>query len=63
MLIRQGDTVILVTATAAPRPREGTDFFPLTVEYRERLSAAGRFPGGYRKKEGRTSDREIIACR
>ena len=63
VLIRQGDTVILVTATAAPRPREGTDFFPLTVEYRERLSAAGRFPGGYRKKEGRTSDREIIACR
>jgi polyribonucleotide nucleotidyltransferase len=63
VLIRQGDTVILVTATAAPKPREGTDFFPLTVEYRERLSAAGRFPGGYRKKEGRTSDREIIACR
>jgi polyribonucleotide nucleotidyltransferase len=63
VLIRQGDTVILVTATAAPQPREGTDFFPLTVEYRERLSAAGRFPGGYRKKEGRTSDREIIACR
>jgi polyribonucleotide nucleotidyltransferase len=63
VLIRQGDTVILVTATAASRPREGTDFFPLTVEYRERLSAAGRFPGGYRKKEGRTSDREIIACR
>ena len=63
VLIRQGDTVILVTATATPRPREGTDFFPLSVEYRERLSAAGRFPGGYRKKEGRTSDREIIACR
>jgi polyribonucleotide nucleotidyltransferase len=63
VLIRQEDTVILVTATAAARPREGTDFFPLTVEYRERLSAAGRFPGGYRKKEGRTSDREIIACR
>jgi polyribonucleotide nucleotidyltransferase len=63
VLIRQGDTAILVTATASPRPREGTDFFPLSVEYRERLSAAGRFPGGYRKKEGRTSDREILACR
>ncbi len=63
VLIRQGDTVLLATATAAPRPREGFDFFPLTVEYRERLSAAGRFPGGYRKREGRSSDREIIACR
>jgi polyribonucleotide nucleotidyltransferase len=63
VLVRQGDTVILVTATAVPQPREGIDFFPLTVEYRERFSAAGRFPGGYRKKEGRTSDREIIACR
>ena len=63
VLIRQGDTTMLVTAVAAPKPRPGIDFFPLTVEYRERLSAAGKFPGGYRKKEGRTSDREILACR
>ncbi|MCC7143726.1 MAG: polyribonucleotide nucleotidyltransferase [Candidatus Eisenbacteria bacterium] len=63
VLIHQGDTTLLVTAVAAPHPRPGVDFFPLTVEYRERLSAAGRFPGGYRKKEGRTSDREILACR
>lgn len=63
VLIRQGDTVMLVTAVAAAKPREGVGFFPLTVEYRERLSAAGRFPGGYRKREGRSSDREILACR
>ncbi len=63
VLVRAGDTVVLVTAVAAAEPRAGTDFFPLTVEYRERLSAAGRFPGGYRKREGRTSDREILSCR
>ncbi|MFN8547584.1 MAG: polyribonucleotide nucleotidyltransferase [Candidatus Eisenbacteria bacterium] len=63
VLVRQGDTTLLVTAVAAPKPRPGVDFFPLTVEYRERFSAAGKFPGGYRKKEGRTSDREILACR
>ena len=63
VLIRQGGTVLLVTAVAAAEPRSGIDFFPLTVEYRERLSAAGRFPGGYRKREGRSSDREILSCR
>ncbi len=63
VLVRHGDTVVLVTAVAAPEPKAGTDFFPLTVEYRERLSAAGRFPGGYRKREGRTSDREILSSR
>jgi len=63
VLIRQRDTVLLVTAVAAAEPRTGVDFFPLTVEYRERLSAAGRFPGGYRKREGRSSDREILAAR
>jgi polyribonucleotide nucleotidyltransferase len=63
VLIRQGDTVVLVTAVAAKVPREGTDFFPLTVEFRGRLSAAGRYPGGYRKREGRISDREILSSR
>lgn len=63
VLIRQGDTTILVTAVAADRPRPGADFFPLTVEYRERFSAAGKFPGGYRKREGRITDHEILSSR
>ena len=63
VLIRSGGTVLLVTAVAASVPREGTDFFPLTVEYKERFSAAGTFPGGYRKREGRTTDHEILTCR
>ena len=63
ILIRQGDTVLLVTAVAASSPRPGFDFFPLTVEYRERFSAAGKFPGGYRKREGRIADHEILNCR
>ncbi len=63
VLIRQGDTTILVTAVSAGKPRPGADFFPLTVEYRERFSAAGRFPGGYRKREGRITDHEILSSR
>ena len=61
--IRQGDTLVQVAVVAAAEPRPGADFFPLTVEYRERLSAAGKFPGGYRKREGRISDREILSSR
>lgn len=63
VLIRRGNTVVLVAVVAAPEARPGSDFFPLTVEYRERFSAAGKFPGGYRKKEGRITDREILSCR
>ncbi len=63
VLIRSGETVLLVTVVAANAPREGVDFFPLTVEYRERFSAVGRFPGGYRKREGRASDQNILTCR
>jgi len=63
VLIRQGDTVVLVTVVAAASAREGIDFFPLTVEYRERFSSAGRFPGGYRKREGRINDHEILSSR
>ena len=48
--VRLGDTVLLVTATGARTPREGIDYFPLQVEYRERFYAAGRFPGGYFKR-------------
>ncbi len=60
--VRLGDTVVLV-ATSSGDPRKGTDFFPLQVDYREKYSAAGRFPGGYIKREGRPSDKEILTCR
>ncbi len=50
VIVRCGDTVVLVTATAADKPREGIDFFPLTVDYREYTYAAGRIPGGYIKR-------------
>jgi polyribonucleotide nucleotidyltransferase len=60
--VRQGDTVVLVAAcSAAPRP--GLDFFPLQVDYREKYSAAGKFPGGYIKREGRPSEKEILTAR
>jgi len=60
--VRQGDTVLLVAACSGP-PREKSDFFPLQVDYREKYSAAGRFPGGYIKREGRPSEKEILTCR
>ncbi len=58
-----GDTSILVTACAAETLRPGQDFFPLTVDYREKFAAAGRFPGGYFKREGRPSEKEILTSR
>ncbi|MSP11407.1 MAG: polyribonucleotide nucleotidyltransferase [Chloroflexi bacterium] len=61
--IRMGDTLLLATATAAKSPREGVDFFPLTVDYEERLYAAGRIPGGFFKREGRPSETAILICR
>ncbi len=63
VLVRSGDSALLVTATSAQEPREGIDFFPLTVDYREYTYAAGRIPGGYIKREGRPSEKEIITCR
>lgn len=60
--VRLGDTIVLVAACSGPA-RKGTDFFPLQVDYREKYSAAGRFPGGYIKREGRPSDKEILTCR
>ncbi len=59
----QGDNVVLATAVAAPDPKEGIDFFPLTVDYREYTYAGGRIPGGFIKREGRPSEREILTCR
>jgi polyribonucleotide nucleotidyltransferase len=61
--VRQNDTIILATVCASEKPREGIDYFPLQVEYRERFSAAGKFPGGFFKREGRPSENEILAAR
>jgi polyribonucleotide nucleotidyltransferase len=58
-----GDTVVLVTVVAANTPRDGADFFPLTVDYQERTFAAGKIPGGFFKREGRPSEREILVSR
>ncbi|MBI4467597.1 MAG: polyribonucleotide nucleotidyltransferase [Acidobacteria bacterium] len=61
--VRFGDTVVLVTACAQTEPREGLDFFPLTCDYREYQYAAGRIPGGFFKREGRPSEKEIVTSR
>ncbi len=63
VVVRMGDNVILATAVANPEPREGIDFFPLTVDYREYTYAGGRIPGGFIKREGRPSEREILTSR
>jgi len=61
--IQKGETTVLITATAANHLRPDQDFFPLTVDYRDKFAAAGRFPGGYFKREGRPSEKEILTCR
>ncbi len=58
-----GGTVVLVTVVAAKQPRMGTDFLPLTVDYREKISAAGKIPGGFFKREGRPTEKEILTSR
>jgi polyribonucleotide nucleotidyltransferase len=63
VLVRYGDSAVLVAATMSPKPREGTDFFPLTVDYEERLYAVGKIPGGFMKREGRPSEKAILAAR
>ena len=63
VVVRYGDTVVLVTAVVAPPRREAIDFFPLSVEYREKHSAAGKFPGGFIKREGRPSTKETLTAR
>ena len=62
-IVKYGNSVILVTACMAKEPKEGLDFFPLTVEYRERMYAAGKIPGGYFKREGRPREKEILSSR
>ncbi len=61
--VRYGDTLILSTATASKQPREGIDFFPLTVDYEERMSAAGKIPGGFLKREGRPGEHAVLSAR
>jgi len=63
LIIRCGDTVLLVTATASKQPREGIDFFPLTCDYEEKLYAAGRIPGSFPRREGRPSEAAVLASR
>jgi len=62
-LVQYGDTVVLVTAVAARDAREGIDFFPLTVDYQEKTFAAGKIPGGFFKREGRPSEKEVLTSR
>ncbi len=62
-VVRFGENVVLATATSNPEPREGIDFFPLTVDYREYTYAGGRIPGGFIKREGRMSEREVLTSR
>lgn len=62
-LVRYGDTVVLVTATASKEPREGIDFFPLSVDYEERLYSVGKIPGGFIKREGKPSEKAILTSR
>ena len=62
VLVQYGETVVLGTAVHAD-PRPGLDFFPLTVDYREKISAGGKFPGGFRKREGAPSQKEILTMR
>ena len=62
-MIRYGDTVVLVTATASKEPREGIDFFPLTVDYEEKQYAAGKIPGGFIKREGRQTELATLSAR
>src|SRR5512144_1893041 len=61
--VSYGDTVVLATACAQKEPKEGTDFFPLTVDYRENTYAAGKIPGGFFKREGRPTEKEILTSR
>jgi polyribonucleotide nucleotidyltransferase len=62
-LVQYGETIVLVTAVAAKELKADTDFFPLTVDYQERTFAAGKIPGGFFKREGRPSEKEILTCR
>ena len=63
VIVRSGDSVVLVSACANEEPKPGASFFPLTVDYREYTYAAGKFPGGFIKREGRPSEKEVLTSR
>src|SRR3954465_3006350 len=63
VIMQYGDSVVLVTACHAASPREGIDFLPLTVDYREYTYASGRIPGGFFKREGKPAEKEVLTCR
>ena len=63
VLIRYGETALLCCATASAKPRDGIDFLPLSVDYDERMYAAGKIPGGYLKREGKPSEKAVLAGR
>src|ERR1041385_2509394 len=63
VIVRSGETVVLVTACTADKPKVGANFFPLTVDYREYTYSAGKFPGGFIKREGRLSEKETLTSR
>lgn len=63
VLVRYGDTAVLVTATASDKPREGIDFFPLSVDYEERLYSVGKIPGGFIKREGKPTEKAVLTSR
>ena len=63
VVVQLGETIVMVAAVAATKAKEGQDFFPLTVDYREKAAAAGKFPGGYFKREGRPTEKEILTSR
>ena len=63
VLIRYGETVLLCCATASAKPRDGIDFLPLSVDYDERMYAAGKIPGGYLKREGKPSEKAVLTSR
>src|SRR5712671_7835751 len=61
--VQMGETIVIVAAVGAAKAKEGQEFFPLTVDYREKAAAAGKFPGGYFKREGRPTEKEILTSR
>ena len=62
-LMHYGDTVVLSTATASEKPREGIDFFPLSVEFEEKMYSVGKIPGGFNKREGKASENAVLTAR
>jgi len=63
VVLRMGDTMLLATVVSAPEAKEGVDFMPLTVDYREKFAAAGRIPGGFLRREARPTDHEVLVMR